>query len=473
MSRELDHLIGSTVGNWRLVSYLGEGNSAAVFRGERGSEIAAVKVFKRALVDEFGKNRQLERIRRELTLRGHDHPNLIQIFDGGQCETTGHLHIVMELINAPNLASVIGDVPRERIRTIISQVADAARYLETRDIVHRDIKPDNIAISTDFSKATLLDLGVIRPVDVSKLTESSDGGRKDPLGTLRYSPPEYIFRREKRDREGYRAITFYQLGAVLYDLITKERIFEAFSSPKARLVKAVEQELTKINQPDVPQELVLLADNCLLKDPERRLNFGVWEDFEEAKVLDPSFAARERVRRRFGSSLESISNQDSQKYDWGLDSALIEVRNYIVTALKDTCAGERMLPRTTTRELPAPETSSAEVQLIFEAAPLLNILGKLSILVTASVIDRNPIVLDIDVRAVTLYEESDSELERLRASQPFKLFRGVLNKPIVAAKLEGVIFRGIDFAQTAGSDPVEVNLAIRSEDANGPNLVGG
>ncbi len=299
MSRELDHLIGSTVGNWRLVSYLGEGNSAAVFRGERGSETAAVKVFKRALVDEFGKDRQLERIRRELTLRGHDHPNLIQIFDGGQCEITGHLYIVMELINAPNLASVIGDVPRERIRTIISQVADAARYLETRDIVHRDIKPDNIAISTDFSKATLLDLGVIRPVDVSKLTESSDDGRKDPLGTLRYSPQEYIFRREKRDREGYRAITFYQLGAVLYDLITKERIFEAFSSPKARLVKAVEQEIPKINQPDVPQELVLLADNCLLKDPERRLNFVAWEDFEEAKVLDPSFAARERVRRRF------------------------------------------------------------------------------------------------------------------------------------------------------------------------------
>src|SRR5687767_5946377 len=79
---ELENLIGQTVGDWKLVKFIKAGKSAAVFRGANSSQTAAVKIFDPALIEEFGRESQLKRILRELDLRGHAHPNLVQIFDG-------------------------------------------------------------------------------------------------------------------------------------------------------------------------------------------------------------------------------------------------------------------------------------------------------------------------------------------------------------------------------------------------------
>lgn len=459
---ELEKLIGMTIGEWLLTELLGSGKSAGVFRGVRGAEVAAVKVFDPALVEEFGKLSQLNRIERELTLRGRYHTNLVKIFDGGECKVTGNLYVVMELLEAPNLSSVLSKVPRERIRLIISQVAAAARYLlEDLDIVHRDIKPDNITVDTEFLNSTLLDLGVIRPLDVSKLVESSDGQRQSFVGTLRYSPPEYLFRIEKPDREGYRAMTFYQLGAVLYDLITRERLFLA-SSPYARLVKSVESEIPKIHQPDVPQDLIWLANNCLLKNPEHRLSFVSWEDFEQPRIVDSSSAARQRVRRRFGSSLEpTMEVPEIRAADWSNARALTAVRQLITTALKDICAGDRMFPRSTTRELAdAIEPSSIDVQLLFEAAPGLQISEPLSILVTTKLVDIEPELIEIHVRAMACYEDTPQALLELRTSKASTVFSGVLDKAMVCNSLEDVIFRVIDIVQSSGTNVIEFQLEV-------------
>jgi hypothetical protein len=67
-----------------------------------------------------------------------------------------------------------------------------------------------VAISHDFEHCTLLDLGVIRPVGIAEIT---DERQRHFIGTLRYSPPELLIREEQDTPEGWRAITFYQLGA--------------------------------------------------------------------------------------------------------------------------------------------------------------------------------------------------------------------------------------------------------------------
>jgi eukaryotic-like serine/threonine-protein kinase len=461
---ELENLIGQTIGHWKLVKFVNAGKSAAVFRGEKDSETAAVKIFDPALVEEFGRESQLKRILRELTLRDHDHPNLVRIFDGGECETTGYLYLVMEFIEAPDLASVIERVPRDRIRPIIAQVADAARYLlEERDIVHRDIKPDNIAVSNDFSKAILLDLGVIRPIDISSLAESSDGQRQNFLGTMRYGPPEYIFRQEKADREGYRAITFYQLGAVLYDLITRERIFKAFESPKARLVKAVEEEVPKIQQTDVPPDLVWLANNCLLKKPEHRLLAVKWEDFQERVVTEPSSAARDRVMRRFASSLESGALTEDQKARTAsdLERGVDRVQRRLTAILKHICSSEKMFPRSATRELPnLGDNASANVLVFFEASPKLFVKQAVGLFVTAELIDADPEVIEIVVRAVSGYEDSPTDLKELRTSDGFPVFTGVFDDSIVTSRLEDAVFSVIDQAQDSTDQPGKVYLRL-------------
>src|SRR5260370_26901674 len=165
--RMIDELLGKEIGGWKLIKHRGTGKSAVVFDAMCDGKLAAVKVFDPDMIERSGKDKQLDRIQRELTLKGKRQPNLVEIFDGGECSETHHLYIVMELLEAPNLASVITEVPRDRIRPITSQTAAAARFLEDLGIVHRDIKTDNVAISPDFRHATLLDLGVIRPLDLS------------------------------------------------------------------------------------------------------------------------------------------------------------------------------------------------------------------------------------------------------------------------------------------------------------------
>lgn len=447
---EIDRLIGKAVGEWKLLDVVGSGKSAVVFRGVKGLEVAAVKIFNPSLVEELGKDTQLKRIERELELRGHDHPNLVRIFDGGECPTTGHLFVVMEFIDAPNLASVLDRVPRERIRLIISQVAAAARYLlEDRNIVHRDIKPDNIAIDPEFLRPTLLDLGVIRPVDISKLAASSGGERESFVGTLRYSPPEYLFREEEQDKNGYRAMTFYQLGGVLYDLIMRERLFLASSFPFARLVRAIENDHPKIQQPDVPKDLILLARTCLLKTPEHRLKYIKWEDFEESPSIEQDVAIRQRVMSRFASSLEPTSQPSSIDSSWDAKRVITTIQQRITNILKDICSGERMFPRSDTRELPVvSDPHSAGVLIIFEAEPNLEIGEALALLVSVTLVDTEPELVEINIRTQIGYIDCEEELDTLRASTEEQIFQGVFDETIVSTALASGLFRAVDSVQS-------------------------
>ena len=295
-ARMATELLGSTIGSWKLIRLIDSGKSAVVFEASNCANFGALKVFDPELIERFGTDVQTARIERELALRDKDHPYLIHILDGGRCSSTGFFFVVMELLLGRPLAKVLDTLPRERIWTLISQVASAAKFLEQLNLVHRDIKPDNVFVSEDFQQAHLLDLGVIRPIGEPGLT---DGDQKEFVGTLQYSSPEFLFRTEDDTPEGWRALTFYQLGALLHDLIMKERIFADHCSPFAALVEAVKNLTPAVEAPDVPPDLILLAKSCLCKDPELRLRLVRWEHFDQpsAKVASVSLV-EERIQRR-------------------------------------------------------------------------------------------------------------------------------------------------------------------------------
>jgi eukaryotic-like serine/threonine-protein kinase len=120
-------------------------------------------------------------------------------------------------------------------------------------------------------RAVLLDLGVLKPFGVTGLT---DNEQKQFVGTLQYSPPEFLIRVEDDSAEGWRAVTFYQLGAVLHDLIMKRPIFADQADPYGLLARAVERVVPRIDSREVPADLVVLAASCLQKDPKLRLDLG-------------------------------------------------------------------------------------------------------------------------------------------------------------------------------------------------------
>lgn len=267
-------LQGTTVGGWRVKEYLGSGKSAIVFQAVKNEQKAAIKIFHRELILRFGREAQLQRVIRELSLVGHNHMHLVKIFDAGECTETGLLFVVMEHLPFKNLHTVISNIPTDKIPKLIKQIASAAKFLEDKRLAHRDIKPENIVISDDFDNAILLDLGVLRPIGQSDLT---DVDFRPFIGTLRYSSPEFLMREELDTVDGWKALTFYQIGAVLHDMLMRKSIFDEHSEPFAKLVDAVKSIIPIIV--GEPIECVRLAKACLVKDPKKRLELVDWSDF--------------------------------------------------------------------------------------------------------------------------------------------------------------------------------------------------
>jgi serine/threonine protein kinase len=287
-----DQLYGQTIGGWHVGKYINHGKSAIVLHASKGVQNAAIKVLDPEVVERYGRDQQIKRIERERSLIGKSHPNLISVYDGGEQDDL--LFVVMEYFKGKNLAEVLTCIPSSEIRPIISQIASAAKFLEESSFAHRDIKPENIGIATDMKSAKLFDFGVIRPFDLSNVTD--EGDQQYFVGTLQYSPPELLFREmDEQSIEAWRAITFYQLGAVLHDLLMQKPLFEKFINPFSRLVRAVEREIPLINNPKADSDLRLLAQNCLAKSPNMRLDTVKWENFCQPAVDNPLDIARRRI----------------------------------------------------------------------------------------------------------------------------------------------------------------------------------
>lgn len=334
-------LTGAAVGNWAVRELIDHGKSAAVFRATSQRSECALKIFDTEIVERYGRLTQIKRIEREVALSDHVHPNLVKIYEGGQCPRTGHLYIAMQRINAPSLASIVTALPRERIRPIIREIARAARYLEERSIAHRDIKPANIVVSDN--QAILLDLGVLRAISHPGGTDNDD--ERPFIGTLQYSPPEFLLREEEDSTEGWRAVTFYQLGAVLHDMIERKMIFCDFAAPYARLVNAVQDETPVFSAEDVPTDLIHLAERCLLKEPAVRLDVVSWDDFETEPLAEtPADIAREALALR-----QKITTTAKPLPDSYMDRrvTLEDIAQQIRNVIRNELVGESSLPPVT------------------------------------------------------------------------------------------------------------------------------
>ena len=173
-------------------------------------------------------------------------------------------------------------IDRSHIARVISKIAAAAEFLEQRDRVHRDIKPANVLVSDDCHNVKLLDLGVMRTISADDSAPETDHGDALPfVATAQYSSPAYLFRENPGTEDMWRALTFYQLGAVLHDVLMKRPLFdsEVRTLNKYRVAAAVLLKTPEVHAPDVPPWLVTLARNCLVKDDDLRLTRVRWGRF--------------------------------------------------------------------------------------------------------------------------------------------------------------------------------------------------
>jgi serine/threonine protein kinase len=423
-------------------SLVSNGKSAVVLRAIRAGQLGALKVFDPEIVERYGKSKQLERIRRELLLCENPHSNLAVLFDGGECLETGYLYLVMGFVEGAALDTVLDKVPRTAIASIVAQVSAAAQHLETLGLAHRDIKPANIMVSADFLHAKLMDLGVLKPIAASAITDD-DG--ENFIGTHQYSPPEFLARDEDDTVEGWRAITFYQLGAVLHDLIMRRPLFGDEARLHGRLVSAIKDKIPQVFATDVPPSLVLLAQNCLQKEPSARLRLVAWEALLGAKPERDwdLTTVQERIKQR-RAARESVAGTP-MNIAHGLNVCR-EVRDRIQElARREATDASALPPAYVSSSIASPTRCQVKVDVPPSPSDALDL--QLTFLIDVDVIDNSTMAVSV-LGSACVAGAPPSPPETI------SLFNGSLADDILGQSLARFFVLGLDLAQakSVGAD---------------------
>ena len=206
----MNSLIGKAIGQYRIISEVGRGGMAEVYKAEQPSlnRFVALKV----LFPNFtGDASSVERLQREAqTAAGLDHPNIVDIYEVG--EQDGLHYIAMKYIEGRPLDKILEEekaLSADRSLRILAQVASALDYAHRQNLVHRDIKPSNILVG-EGDRVTLTDFGLVKAMGSSTLTSSGA-----LVGTPIYMSPEQA-RGVETDYRG----DIYSLGVVSYEMLT-------------------------------------------------------------------------------------------------------------------------------------------------------------------------------------------------------------------------------------------------------------
>jgi eukaryotic-like serine/threonine-protein kinase len=248
---------------YRLDELVGEGGMAIVYRGY--DLVLNRDVAVKLLRDQYGSDENfLARFDREAQSAARlSHPNVVNVYDVG--EDDGVRYIVMENIDGPNLKELIkrqGPFTVEGATFVIRQIANGLDYAHARDLVHRDIKPQNILVDNN-GNVKVVDFGIAKGISDSNLTEAGTG-----MGTVHYVSPE-----QARGEQATPASDVYATGVVLYEMLTKTIPFDADSPVGVAMqhVSAVPPPPTQFN-PNLPPEIDDFINIALAKDPADRFS---------------------------------------------------------------------------------------------------------------------------------------------------------------------------------------------------------
>ena len=229
---------GMTFGSWEIVEALGAGGMAEVFLARRISgdfeQLAALKLIKRGVdtdevVHRFRQERQI--------LASLEHPNIARLLDGG-VSADGRPYFVMERIDGLPIderCDKDGASVEVRLRRFVD-VCRAVEHAHRKLVVHRDLKPSNILIDA-AGQVKLLDFGI------AKLLDPAGGVVPMTRTQVRVMTPEYASPEQVRGEPATTAGDVYQLGLVLYELLTGLRAQELRDASLTEIERVVCQQV--------------------------------------------------------------------------------------------------------------------------------------------------------------------------------------------------------------------------------------
>lgn len=244
---------------YEIVSKIGTGGMADVYKAKdhKLNRFVAVKVLKpefredKAFISKFRVEAQ--------SAAGLAHPNIVNVYDAD--DDNGICYIVMELVEGITLKEYIEKKGRLAVReatSIAIQVSMGLEAAHRNNIVHRDVKPQNIIISTD-GKVKVTDFGIARAA-------SSNTISSNVMGSVHYSSPEQA-------RGGYSDYKsdIYSLGITMYEMLTGHVPFDG-DTTVAIAIKHLQEEMQSPRKyvPELPKSIVQIIYKCTQKSPDRR-----------------------------------------------------------------------------------------------------------------------------------------------------------------------------------------------------------
>ncbi|MFT3864786.1 MAG: protein kinase [Solirubrobacterales bacterium] len=308
-------MIGTVLsGRYRLEAKLGSGGMSTVYlaRDTTLDRPVAVKVMHREMSEQAD---QLERFRQEArAVAKISHPNVVAVIDAG--EDGGYPYIVFEYVEGETLKTRINRVGALDVQESLAYAIEIARGLtvaHARNLVHRDIKPQNVMIDAE-GRAKLTDFGISRQVDQDGMTAT---GRV--LGTTDYVAPEQAMGRGADQRSD-----IYSLGVVLFEMLTGSVPFEADSQVGVAM-KHVNEELPDVQKerPEISAATALVVERATAKDPSKRYA-DIGEMIDDLSTALEVEAAREgRTTGEATSVLEAVPPASRKlsgraRWSWGL-----------------------------------------------------------------------------------------------------------------------------------------------------------
>lgn len=257
----MPELIHQNLGPYRILEMIGRGGMAVIYKAYHPStdRLVAVKVLLDHRAEDPQVVRRFEHEARVIT--GLEHGNIVPVYDFGRDGEM--LYLVMRYMRAGTVNDLLrrGSLTVADAISILRDVASALDYAHARDIVHRDIKPNNILVDS-AGRANLTDFGLAKVLNDSfDLTRSGTA-----MGTPAYMAPEQVTGGEVSARTD-----IYALGVMLYEIVTGVLPFTS-DSPMAVAMMHLHQELRPPRQinPMLPASVEAVIKRAMNKEPQER-----------------------------------------------------------------------------------------------------------------------------------------------------------------------------------------------------------
>lgn len=291
--------VGTTFGKYRIVRLLGKGGMGEVYEAYDTSKDRTVAL--KILPDQFSHD---EKFRTRFQRESHatailQEPHVIPIHDWGEID--GHLYIDMRLVVGHTLHELLraGGLEPHRAVAIINQIAEALDAAHTHGLVHRDVKPQNVIVtSSDF--AYLVDFGIASMAGASSLTMTGT-----QIGSMSYMAPERF-----AGTDATPAVDVYSLACILYELLVGSPPFPA-DSPERTIAAHLSAPVPRANavNPGIPPGLDEVIARGMAKHPEDRYGTAGALGRAAQRALQPSAAAPGAARQAGAAAPWAVTTQ--------------------------------------------------------------------------------------------------------------------------------------------------------------------